>query len=158
MVVGRVNPFGRSGEQEPDEPIVRIGVLPAAHNAPTGVEWDEPLWHAIETMQKHDYSQLPVMSGPLLKGAITWESIGKKLAECPDSQWVRECMDEANVACHDTPLLDAVDIIESTGYVLVIDGDNRITGIVTASELPSSLSELPRHFSSLEKSRSVFVC
>ena len=86
-------------------------------------------------MEDRDYSQLPVMAGDSLKGAITWESIGKKLAKSPDSKLVSDCVVEAKEVSIDTSLLEAVTLIEYAAYVLVRGKDERIAGIVTASDI-----------------------
>lgn len=66
---------------EPEDPTQRIGRLPSANTRPVSVNPNSTAAEAVTLMLLHDYSQLPVMQGErTLKGVITWQSIGTKLA------------------------------------------------------------------------------
>ena len=134
----------------------RIGALDAAHinegDAPklATVPPDKLLSAATTIMQLRDFSQLPVMPNKNkrdVKGIITWQSIGARLAlgrECP---LVQDCMDESvQILSIDTPLFDALGTIVKYGYALILGEDNAISGIVTASDLASQFENLTGPF------------
>ena len=120
-----------------DDPTVRIGVLESAKRKPISVSPNDLIVKAATLMQMNDYSQLPVMTSERdVKGIINWESICIGLTTNNDQDEVRFYMDtdvrEVNVR---TPLYDAIGGISEYGYVLVRGEDNKITGIVTPSDL-----------------------
>ena len=101
-------------------------------------------------MQLSDFSQLPVMvhnTSREVKGIITWQSIGARLAlgrECP---LVKDCMEKpAQILPIDTPLIEAVGTITRHGYAVIQGVGNVITGIVTASDLASQFENLAGPF------------
>ena len=119
-----------------DNPTHRIKKLKAANTEPTSVNPNTPLSEAITLMMAHGYSQLPVMTTPLeVKGIVSWESIGKRLALGQSCESVSECMDKHTEISSDESLLSAIQTIEDNDYVLVRDSRNRISGIVTSSDL-----------------------
>jgi predicted transcriptional regulator len=88
-------------------------------------------------MMHHNYSQLPVMSGERnLQGVISWATIGEKMALGVKCNEVHDCMETpAHEIGASTSLFDAITEIVKKQYVLVRDSTNRISGIVTASDL-----------------------
>ena len=131
----------------PPDNTLRIDILPAAHNGPLRVDPDADLKTAITHMMANDFSQIPVMTGPRnVKGMITWESIGAKTAMGQTGHEVRHYMDAAEVIESEQSLFDAVRVVAGTGYVLVKDPDNTITGIVTASDLNELFLQLTEPF------------
>jgi hypothetical protein len=82
-----------------------------------------------------------------VKGMITWQAIGSKLAfgcKCED---VGDCRVEARIVDSNRTLFDAIPIIVEAGYVLVRNqSDKRITGIVTASDLSLQFQALAEPF------------
>jgi CBS domain-containing protein len=129
------------------DPTYRIVRLESANRAPMCVAPDSPLERAVTLMLAHDYSQLPVMTGPReLKGVVSWKTIGSRLAlglECPH---VRDCMEPAHVIGTDDSLFDAVSKIALNDYVLVLSPDKRISGIVTASDFNQQFHNLAEPF------------
>ena len=134
----------------------RIGALDAAHINEgdeaklATVPPDKPLSAATTIMQLRDFSQLPVMPNNNkrdVKGIITWQSIGARLAlgrECP---LVQDCMDETvQILPINTPLFDALGTIVKYGYALILGEDNAVSGIVTASDLASQFENLTGPF------------
>ena len=119
-----------------DDPTVRVGALPEANNRPLCVSPNKPLNVATTLMQLNGLSRLPVMEGDfVVKGMISWQSIGNRRALGYDCVEVRDCMEPAWEIMSVVPLLDAMRDIADHGYVLVRGKDNRITGIVTASDI-----------------------
>ena len=134
----------------------RIGPLDAVHinegNEPklATVPPDKPLSAATTIMQLRDFSQLPVMPNNNkreVKGIITWQSIGARLALGRECRLVQDCMDETvQILSIDTPLFDAIGTIVKYGYALILGKDNAISGIVTASDLASQFENLTGPF------------
>lgn len=73
-----------------DDPTYRIGKLDSANRPPISINPNDSISEAVTTMVYHDYSQLPVMQGVRdLKGAISWQSIGRALALGHQCNFVR---------------------------------------------------------------------
>ncbi len=129
------------------DPTHRIGSLEAANNKPLSAHSDRPLNAATTIMQLHDYSQLPVMSTDYkVSGIVSWKSIGARLSLGRQCQFVRDCMDPAEEVPFTTPLFEAIETIAEHGYVLVRGEDNRIAGIVTATDLSLQFMQLAGPF------------
>ena len=129
------------------DPTVRVGILPAAHNAPVSVKRDDSLAKATTILRIEDYSQLPVMQNEWdVKGVVSWTSIGAAHAQGRNPLKVRECMVTAHVIDVQMPLADATDVIYKHDYVLVRDKDQKITGIVTAVDLAHEFKQLTHPF------------
>ena len=134
-------------DKTPVDPTIRVGILPAAHNAPVSVKRDDTLAKATTIMQIEDYSQLPVMPNErTVKGIVSWASIGAAHAQGKKPTRVRECMVEAQMIDVQMPLADATDMIQMHDYVLVRGKDRRITGIVTAVDLAHEFKQLTQPF------------
>ena len=132
-----------------DDPTVRIGALEAANRLPTYVNPNKPLAAATTLMQLKDYSQLPVLDDKNyrnIKGVISWTSIGSRLALSKKCKLVRDFMNPAKEIPSAAPLLDAIQDISEHGYVLVRDAEQKITGIVTASDIAHQFMQLASPF------------
>ena len=131
----------------PLDPTHRIGSLEAANRSPLRVHRDKPLRAATTIMQLHDYSQLPVMQGEhKVDGVISWKSIGQRLSFGRQCEFVWQCMDSVQVVRDTVPLVEAIDIIAEHGYVLIQGADQKISGIVTASDLSFQFRQLAGPF------------
>jgi len=129
------------------DPTYRIGKLPSANARPTSVNPNASVAEAVTLMLLNDFSQLPVMQGDRsLKGAVTWQSIGKKLALGRSCGTVQDCIEEAVVIGADTSLFAAIPAIVERGYVLVRDNVNVIAGIVTTTDLSLQFRQLAEPF------------
>lgn len=118
-----------------NDPIQRIGRLDAANRVPVSVKPDSSLTEAITIMLTNDFSQLPVMTGSRdVKGAISWKTIGSRLALKRPTNYVRECMENAHVVSSDRSIFDVISLIASHDYVLVQAKDKTVCGIVTATD------------------------
>ena len=127
--------IGEESESQSD-PTHRIDMLEAANRPPMSADPNAALNVATTIMLFHDYSQLPVIQGKrTLKGIISWEAIGARLSLGKECVTVKDCMVSAREIPSTTPLFDAIGSIVEHGYVLVRGTDNKITGIVTASDL-----------------------
>ena len=130
-----------------DDPAVRIGMLEAANKKPARIAPDKPVAEAVTVMLMNDYSQLPVMTGERdVKGVISWQSIGSRLALGKHCNVVRECMDPAKEIDFNAPLVDATKGILEHQYVLVRGKNQEITGIVTSSDIAGQFMELADPF------------
>lgn len=129
------------------DPTVRVGSLGASNKSPVSVAPDAPLETATTIMQLNDFSQLPVMQGSRdVKGIITWQSIGSRMALGVECDKVRNCMEPHREVTVNTPLLDAVAEVSRNRYVLVRGDTNEITGIVTMSDLVDQFMNLANPF------------
>jgi CBS domain-containing protein len=118
------------------DPTYRIGRLPSANVVPISVTPNTSLSAAITLMLANDFSQLPVMIGQRdPKGVISWVSIGTRLALGRQCTEVRECMDAPRIISSDTSMFDAIREIVRDQYVLIKDSGNKISGVVTTSDL-----------------------
>jgi CBS domain-containing protein len=129
------------------DPTYRISKLAAANNVPTYISPDSLLQEAVTLMLANDFSQLPVMTNERdVKGIISWTSIGTRLVLGRSGQHVRELMDAHQEIRAEASLFQAIPIIVQHSYVLVRAHDNRIIGIVTASDLSAQFQQLAEPF------------
>ena len=136
-----------SADKTLDDPTVRIGILPAAHNPPVSVKPDHPIVKATTLMRMEDYSQLPVMTSERdVKGVISWQSIGEAYSNHRNPKTVQECMENAHEVDTNMMLADATERICGHGYVLVRGEKNIVTGIVTAADLANQFKQLAHPF------------
>ena len=126
---------------------LRIGSLKAARGGVTSVAPGHALAKATTLMQFNQFSQLPVMTGERsVKGIISWESIAKCLVLGKECKVVSDCMVQAHEIAITTPLLTVVGGITAHGYVLVHDERDKISGIVTTSDLSDEFMQLTEPF------------
>jgi predicted transcriptional regulator len=129
------------------EPSYRISRLPAANRPPVAVRLDGSLQEAITLLIAHDFSQLPVMSGDRdVRGVISWRSIGRKIGLGLSCRRVGECLEPAVEIRSDDSILSAVQVTSRRDYVLVRGLDNKITGIVTTSDLTEQFGQFSEPF------------
>jgi hypothetical protein len=129
------------------DPTYRMGKLPAANKAPVRVTPDATLGAAVTLMMANDFSQLPVMTSEReVKGIVSWNSIGTRLALGKAGNSVRDFQDIHQEVRSDLSLFDAIPMIAQHNYVLVRGKDKVITGIVTASDLSVQFMQLAEPF------------
>ena len=99
-------------------------------------------------MMLNDFSQLPVMQGDReVSGMISWKSIGQSRAKGKSFQYVRECMAaDVKTLNYDVPLFEVLQAIVDRDAVLVKGPDNRITGLVTTSDITLQFKVLSESF------------
>lgn len=138
---------GASEALRMSDPTYRVSMISAANRKPRSVKPDKPLTEATTIMQMNGYSRLPVMRDERdVKGIVTWESIGTRLALRRDCKSVRQCMEPAEVISATTRLFDAIDRVTKHGYVLVRGDERVITGIVTVTDLTDELGQFAAPF------------
>ena len=129
------------------DPIYRISKLASSASKPLSVSPDTKLEEVVTHMLTNDFSQVPVMtSGRDVKGVITWASIGSRLAMGKKCFVARELMEQHQEIRSDASLFSAISIIAEHQYVLVRGHDQKITGIVTASDLSLQFQQLAEPF------------
>jgi CBS domain-containing protein len=129
------------------DPTYRTSKLAAANKKPVSVTPDATVQEVTTLMLTNDFSQLPVMSGERdVKGVVGWTSIGTRLALGKQGALARELMDPHHEIRADSSLFQAIPIIVEHQYVLIRGSDNRITGIVTASDLSLQFQQLAEPF------------
>jgi CBS domain-containing protein len=129
------------------DPTYRISKLAAANKRTVSVTPDASLIEAITLMMANDFSQLPVMTNErTVKGVVSWQSIGSRLAlgQCP--KWVREVMGPHAEISSEASLFTAIPTIVEHGYALVRAADNRYVGIITTSDLSLQFQQLSEPF------------
>jgi hypothetical protein len=130
------------------DPTYRIGKLDAANQPLKSVAPDDSLHKAVTLMMINNYSQLPIMQGERsLKGLISWESIAQAtLLGNSKPAKVSDCATVAYEISSETSLFDAIAGIVKNGYALIRSRDNRISGIVTSTDLGVQLGRLGEPF------------
>jgi hypothetical protein len=81
-----------------------------------------------------------------VKGVISWEGIGARLALGQRCTEVHECMSPPQVIGAEESLFAAIEVIAQHQYVLVRTSDKRISGIVTSSDLSLQFQQLTEPF------------
>jgi len=129
----------------------RIGSLSLAKKVVT-VKADQPVGTAIEQMIAGEYSQLPVVDGyERLKGVITWESIAHAQFRGTPT-WVADATLANAYSCRESEELFArIDDIQRRGFLIIVDGENVVTGILTAADLSGELRNRVQPFTVLEE-------
>jgi CBS domain-containing protein len=135
-----------SPEAEVD-PTYRVSKLAAANNPPIYVSPDSDKREAVTLMLINDFSQLPVRTSDTdVKGVISWNSIGTRLALGKGGSSVKDLMDSHYETPADASIFQAIPIIAMQQYVLVRGVDKRISGIVTATDLSLQFQLLTEPF------------
>lgn len=142
---------GKGEEKRPPsayaDPIYRISKLASSARKPLSVSPDTKLEEAVTHMLTNDFSQLPVMTSERdVKGMITWATIGSRLAIGKNCLVAREVMEQHHEIRSDASLISAIGFIAEHQYVLVRGHDQKITGIVTASDLSLQFQQLAEPF------------
>jgi predicted transcriptional regulator len=126
----------------------RIGLLDAANSGVESVTPDDTIEKAVTLMLAHDYSQLAVMNGEYnLKGAVSWKSLGSHLSQGNNCTLVRHAMQDAHIIPDTTPLFEATEEVIARDFVFIKSSkNNKITGIVTGTDLSEQFQRLSKAF------------
>jgi CBS domain-containing protein len=129
------------------DPTYRISKLGPANQTVVSVKPDSTLAEVSALLLLRNFSQLPVMTNERdVKGVITWASVGSRLALSTPGTYARDFMEPHHEIRNHFSIFDAIPIIVSHQYVLVRGEDNRITGIITASDLSEQFRLLAEPF------------
>jgi CBS domain-containing protein len=125
-----------------------IRMLSAANRGVLAVKPQDSLDMAVTLMLANDYSQLPVMTGPReLKGVVSWKSIGGRLAQRTTLETVSDAMEPTVTVKETDSIFEATALIIANDFVFVVASpDNRIIGIVTATDLSEQFQMLSEPF------------
>jgi hypothetical protein len=125
----------------------RISKLAAANLGIVSVAPDKTLAEAVTLMMGNDFSQLAVMTNERdVKGIISWKSVGIRLALGRTGDFVRDFMDDHHEVGASISIFDAISLIQAFDYVLVRGEHDKITGIVTGSDLSLQFQSLSEPF------------
>ncbi len=129
------------------EPTYRISKLGPANQPIVGVKPNSTLSEVTALLLLRNFSQLPVMTNERdVKGVVTWASVGARLALSNPGIYARDFMEPHHEIRNHFSIFDAIPVIVSHQYVLVRGEDNRITGIITASDLSEQFRLLAEPF------------
>lgn len=133
---GQVSDASPEAHGEGEDPSYSVGRLRAARNVPTFVRPDSTLVEAVTLMMASGFSQLPVMTGEqTVKGVVSWSSIAAKTLLAGQREKVSEVMEPHHEIRIAASVFAAIPTIVEHGYVLVRAENNKISGIVTASDM-----------------------
>ncbi|WP_104198607.1 HPP family protein [Cryobacterium sp. Y29] len=135
-----------------DRVRLNVAYIPASKVQPvvTVKETDE-LDRARTLMEVHDFSQLPVVRGRGTRpiGVVSWATIGRALLRNSKAALI-DCIDVSIKSVPlDSDLLEAIPVINRDGYVLVVNPEGDISGIVTSADLGDALADLAGPFLSV---------
>jgi CBS domain-containing protein len=131
----------------PLDPTYRIGRLEMANRRPISIAPDAPVSEAITVMLKHDYSQLPVMTGERsVKGLFSWKSYGSRRSLGQACALVREAMDDSHKVGANDSIFSVVARMQNYDCVLVEDKSGVITGIITPYDISVTFGQLGEPF------------
>ncbi|WP_291849114.1 CBS domain-containing protein [Bradyrhizobium sp.] len=130
------------------DPTYRLSKLGPANQKVISVTPNGTLEEVVGILLLKNFSQLPVMTNEReVKGVITWASIGSRLAlSRPPGSWARDFMEPHHEIRSTFSIFDAIPVVVHHQYVLVRGDDNRITGIITASDLSGQFRLLAEPF------------
>ncbi|MFE1320874.1 CBS domain-containing protein [Kitasatospora phosalacinea] len=134
-----------SAVEEETEAGLTVGNLPSALSEVVSIPPDATYEDAITLMLIHDFSQLPVISGRSLRGAVTWKSIARTRHANPDAP-LSEAIAPAYDVAYDRYLIDILPALAEHDFVVVRDQTRRIAGIVTASDVAAAYGAMAGPF------------
>lgn len=121
--------------------------------AVVAVQQTDSLNKAIELMVTKRLSQLPIVDGHhRLVGVVTWESIAhKSITGAAGDLWNARAAQYPPAAHTEQELFSRMEDIRKFGFVIVVDSENVVTGIVTAADLADELEARVTPFMVLEE-------
>lgn len=140
-----VNEAARDDDE--DAPVVglTVGDLPSALGGVVCVSPSATFDEAITRMVINDYSQLPVLSGRKLNGAVTWKSIARARHANHNPPFSRAIV-QAREVSYIQDLIDILPMLAEFEFVLVRNRSNEIAGIVTASDVAAAYGAMATPF------------
>ena len=102
---------------------------------------------AVTQMLMHDFSQLPVVNGKRnISGAITWKGITRHLTQGIQCSLVKSCVTKAPEISINASLFDALNELSKHEFLLVLDEQKSLTGIITHADITEDFSKLGEPF------------
>ena len=111
---------------------------------PVAVQATDTIAHALELMAEHDFSQLPVVdlqnkaTGTAVSEGSILEAI-RFFNTNPDKLRVKDATVTVQKFRPGDDLLEALDDIQNETFVIIVDGDDRLTGIITTADTTAHL-------------------
>jgi CBS domain-containing protein len=128
-------------------PSHRISRLKAANTKPISVKPNDKVETAVTLMMQHDFSQLPVMSSERdVKGMVSWRSLGNVLAMGKKCDTLKDCTEPHHEVRATESMFEVIRLLTQRECVLVRDGTNMISGIVTAADISEQFRTLSEPF------------
>lgn len=113
---------------------------------------DAPLGRAVMRMVEKDFSQLPVVGvHRRLLGAITWESIARALLGGHPTTIASALVAHPATAREEHELFARIDDIQRHGFLIIVDAENVVMGLLTAVDLAAELKARIQPFTVLEE-------
>lgn len=91
------------------------------------------------------FSQVPVLSGRTVRGAVTYESIAIALQRDPHAS-LRDAVMQPRVHTEQTHLLEVLTDIDRDGFIIVKDRTERPVAVVTGSDVVNAFGDLATPF------------
>lgn len=131
----------------------RIGNLPMVGvDEIECINLDEPLSRAVMRMIEKDFSQLPVLGQHRrLSGVVTWESIARAQLGRRPATIAAALVAHPATAHEEEELFARIDDIHRQGFLVIVDAENVVTGLLTAVDLARELKARIQPFTVLEE-------
>ena len=129
------------------DPTYRVSKLAAANRGVVSAKPNDSLEQIVTLMMEKDFSQVPVMtSSREVKGIISWRSIGTRLAVANRKAEAKDYMEPAFEIRHSDSMFDLIGMIVQRDFVLVRDRENKVSGIITGSDLSEQFQQISEPF------------
>ena len=114
---------------------------------------DDTALSAFTQMVTYDYSQLPVVSDSRVSGVVKWNALA--VAVCctgtATEAKIKEYAEVARTIGIDDPVENAIEIVAKGDYAIVINGDESLAGILTASDMAVHLHALTEPHANIQR-------
>ena len=106
---------------------------------PLTVQRHDTVLEAIERLRSHEYNQLPVVDdeGVCRGEVITFDTIVQSVISMDAKLFdlrVKDATKQANTYREDDDLLTTLDAIQRDDFALILDDDQKLTGVVTTAD------------------------
>ena len=116
------------------------------------IDVNESLARAVMRMIEKDFSQLPVVhQHRRLLGVLTWESIARAQLGRRPATIATSLVPHPATAHEEEELFARIDDIHRQGFLIIVDAENVVTGLLTAVDLAVELKARIRPFTVLEE-------
>lgn len=140
------NSMNGQSSDDTSETFLRVDSLRCASQGLEMVAPDASVEKAMTVMALKDYSQLAVGSTTRsVKGAVTWESIGRRRLVSTVVN-VGDALDNATIVATSDDLLPVLPQVAEAGFVFVHDQTRAMVGIVTAADVTHEFGALAEPF------------
>lgn len=107
---------------------------------------------AFTTMILYDYSQLPIVCGDKVTGVVKWTALATVCSSgSAANATIREYAEKAQTIGVNEPWEKATEIVAKGDYAIVVCGDDRLAGIITASDMAVHLQSLVEPIANIQR-------